>query len=100
MNIIIVDDEPPARDRLRRLLDELDDYRVVGEAGNGQEALQLCHELHPDIILLDIRMPGVDGIETAQHLSRSENGPAIIFTTAYDEYAVDAFDAQAVGYLL
>jgi len=100
MRAIIVDDEPPARERLRRLLEELRDVAVVGEAANGSEALRLCAELDPDVILLDIRMPGMDGIEAARHLAVLEEPPAVIFTTAYDQHALEAFDAQAVGYLL
>lgn len=100
MKILIVDDEKPARDRLRQILDDEVGYDVVGEAGNGKEALFLCVELQPDVILLDIRMPGLDGLETARHLNTLERAPAVVFTTAYDEYAVDAFDARAVGYVL
>lgn len=98
--IVIADDEPPARARLRRLLEELEDCEVVGEAGHGREALELCERLQPDVLLLDIRMPDMDGIETARHLAGLGDGPAVIFTTAYDSYAVAAFDAEAVGYLL
>ncbi len=98
--VLIVDDEAPARERLRSLLAELDEAEVVGEAATGEQALQRTIELTPDIVLLDVRMPGIDGIEAARHLSTLENAPAVIFTTAYDEYAVRAFDAQAVGYLL
>ena len=98
--IVIADDEAPARDRLRRLVDELDGCEVVGEASHGREALQVCESQHPDVLLLDIRMPEMDGIETARHLARLDAGPAVIFTTAFDSYAIDAFDAQAIGYLL
>lgn len=100
MNVLIVDDEPPARSRLRQLLEEDGAHRVVGEAGNGRQALQMAAELEPDVVLLDISMPGLNGIETARHLNNFEKPPSIIFTTAYDRYAVDAFDAQAVGYVL
>jgi two-component system response regulator AlgR len=98
--VLIVDDEPPARGRLRQLVSELPGFDVVGEAGHGQEALDLCHELHPDVVLLDIRMPGLDGLQVASHLAGWERRPAVVFTTAYDEYAIQAFEAQAVGYLL
>lgn len=98
--IVIADDEAPARARLRRLVDELDACEVVGEARHGREALELCESRRPDVLLLDIRMPDMDGLETARHLSRLDDGPAVIFTTAYDSYAIEAFDAQAVGYLL
>lgn len=100
MRTLIVDDEPPARERLRHLLAELDEVAVVGEAANGREALELCARLDPDVVLLDIRMPGMDGIEAARHLNALSEPPAVIFTTAHDEYALEAFEAQAVGYLL
>lgn len=100
MKILIVDDEAPARQRLRMLVEERDDLAVVGEAANGREALVLTESLEPDVVLLDIRMPGISGIETARHLDAAENPPAVIFTTAYDEYALDAFDAHAIGYVL
>ena len=100
MKLLIVDDEPPARDRLRRLLEELDDCEVVAEAGNGEEALSYCGELKPDVVLLDVRMPGLSGIQVARHIDSLEDPPAVIFTTAYDQYAVDAFETEAVGYLL
>jgi two-component system response regulator AlgR len=100
MKILIVDDEAPARARLRRVLEELDDCEVSGEAANGREALQLAASLQPDILLLDIRMPGMDGLEAARHLQSLEQPPAVIFTTAYNDYAVQAFDAHAVDYLL
>ncbi len=100
MKVLIVDDEQPARDRLRQILESEDRYQVVGEAGNGHEAVALCSDLQPDVVLLDIRMPGMDGIETANHLNTLAEAPAVVFTTAYDEYAVDAFEARAVGYVL
>lgn len=100
MKILIVDDEAPARDRLRRLLDNSDEHEIVGEAGNGKQALEIAGKSKPDVVLLDIRMPGMNGIETAHHFNSFESPPAIIFTTAYDEYAVEAFDARAVGYVL
>jgi two-component system response regulator AlgR len=100
MRVLIVDDEPPARSRLRQLLEDSGDHEVVGEAGNGREALDIAAKVNPDVVLLDIRMPGMDGIETAHHLNRAEAPPAVVFTTAYDEYAIDAFDASAIGYVL
>lgn len=100
MKVLIVDDEKPARDRLRQLIDDFGSHEVVGEAGNGEQAISLASECLPEVVLLDIRMPGVDGIETAHHLNAMENPPAVIFTTAYDEYAIDAFDARAIGYVL
>jgi two-component system, LytTR family, response regulator AlgR len=100
LRILIVDDEPPARERLRSLLAEIADVEVTGEAVNGREALEHAHELAPDVVLLDVRMPGMDGLEAARHLNVLEEPPAVIFTTAFDEYAVQAFEAHAVGYLL
>ena len=100
MKILIVDDEALARDRLSQILDDSDEHDVVGEAGNGEQALEIARKSAPDVVLLDIRMPGMNGIETAHHLNSFESPPAIIFTTAYDEYAIEAFDARAVGYVL
>jgi two-component system response regulator AlgR len=100
MKILIVDDEAPARMRLAALVQELGDHQLVGEAAGGPEALQLCRELDPDVVLLDIRMPGMDGIETARHLARLQHPPAVVFATAYDQHALEAFEASAVDYLL
>ncbi len=98
--VLVTDDEPHARERLCRLLEDQSEWQVVGEAGHGLEALELCERLQPDILLLDIRMPEMDGMEAARHLATLESGPAVIFTTAYDHYAIEAFEAHAVGYLL
>ena len=100
MKILIVDDEPLARERLHRHIQEIDSSYDIIEAENGLIALQQSEKNNPDIVLLDIRMPGMDGIETANKLSEFETPPAIIFITAYDEYALDAFDSQAIAYLL
>lgn len=100
MKVLIVDDEHLARDRLSRMLATLDDVTVVGEAANGLQAVKLAAELQPEIVLMDIRMPGMDGLEAAQHLAGFEEPPAVIFCTAYEEHALEAFDMQAVGYLL
>ncbi|MEE4379213.1 MAG: LytTR family DNA-binding domain-containing protein [Candidatus Competibacteraceae bacterium] len=101
MKVLIVDDEKPARERLHSLIDELPgDYENCGEAGNGVEALQLAETQQPDIVLLDIRMPGMDGLEAARHLATMGKPPAIIFVTAYSDYALEAFEVHAVGYLL
>ena len=100
LKVLIVDDEPPARERLRSLLAEIADTEVIGEAANGHEALKETHDRAPDVVLLDVRMPGMDGLEAARHLNVLEEPPAVIFTTAFDQYAVEAFEAQAVGYLL
>ena len=100
LRVLIVDDEALARERLKSLLAEIGGCDVAGEAGNGEQALQMSVELSPDVVLLDVRMPGMDGIEAARQLNSLVEPPAVIFTTAYDEYAINAFDAQAVGYLL
>lgn len=100
MKILIVDDEQPARERLRQLVDDSGLHEVVAEAANGEQAIAMASQFNPDVVLLDIRMPGVDGIETAHHLNAMETPPAVVFTTAYDEYAIDAFDARAIGYVL
>lgn len=100
MKVLIVDDEKPARDRLRSLLEEMPVYQCCGIAGNGVEALRMANAEQPDIVLLDIRMPGMDGLEAARHLARLDKPPAVIFTTAYSDHALEAFEAHAVGYLL
>lgn len=100
MRILVVDDEKPARDRLRQLLEDFPAHEVVGEAATGEQAISMATDLRPEVVLLDIRMPGVNGIETARHLTAMESPPAVVFTTAYDEYAIDAFDARAIGYVL
>jgi two-component system response regulator AlgR len=100
IKVLIVDDEPLARARLSRLLSDFPGYTVAGEASNGLEAVQLADACRPDIVLLDIRMPGMDGLEASQHLSVSAEPPAIIFTTAYEDHALAAFEAHAVDYLL
>ena len=100
MKVMVVDDEPLARQRLRRMLETLPDCEIVAEAGNGAEAVELWRQTRPSLVLMDIRMPGMDGLEAAQELSRQDTPPAIIFCTAYNDYALEAFDASAVGYLL
>lgn len=100
LRVLIVDDEPPARERLRSLLTEIGNVEIAGEAANGEQALKLAVDATPDVVLLDVRMPGMDGIEAARQLNSLIEPPAVIFATAFDEYAVNAFDAQAVGYLL
>ncbi len=100
MKILIVDDEPLAVERLFYLLQQINpDYNLI-KASNGIEAVEQAIKTEPDIILMDIRMPGMDGLEAAQHLLKFEKQAAIIFTTAYDEYALQAFEAHAVDYLL
>lgn len=99
-NVLIVDDEQPARDRLRRLLEPMADYRAAGEAANGAEALQRIRELKPDIVLLDISMPGMDGMALAQALQDDGGGPAVVFCTAYQDQALRAFEVEAVDYVV
>jgi len=98
--VLIADDEPLARERLARLVDAIPECSVCGSAADGNEVLAASAEAAPDVVLLDIRMPGMDGLEAAQRLSAMENPPAIIFCTAFDQYAIDAFQVQAVAYLL
>lgn len=100
LRILIADDEAPARNRLRELIGDFDNMSVVAEAKNGLEALQLAEIIETDIVLLDIRMPQMDGVEAAAHLQKLPNPPAIIFTTAYDNYAVQAFELSAIDYVL
>ncbi|GIZ10865.1 LytTR family DNA-binding domain-containing protein [Pseudomonas sp. NCCP-436] len=101
MNVLIVDDEPLARERLTRLVGELEGYRVLEpSASNGEEALALIDSLKPEVVLLDIRMPGLDGLQVAARLCEREAPPAVIFCTAHDEFALEAFQVSAVGYLV
>ncbi len=100
MNVLIVDDEQLARQRLRHMIGEIGGLRVIGEAANGEQALQNAKNSNPDIILMDIRMPGMDGLQAADYISRMNNPPAIIFTTAYSDHALNAFETHAVDYLL
>lgn len=100
MKVVVVDDEPLARLRLRDLLNAQPDVAVVAEASDGATGLHACAEHKPDLVLLDIAMPGIDGLETARHLAEFEPRPAVIFCTAYDAHALSAFDAQAIDYLV
>ncbi len=100
MRILVVDDENLARDRLVRMINNIPGHEVVGEAAHGLAAVQSAATTLPDVVLLDIRMPGMDGLEAARHLAELDEPPAVIFCTAYEEHAIEAFDLQAVGYLL
>ncbi len=100
MRVLIVDDEAPARERLRALLREIPDVSLVGEAENGHAALSGFSSTQPNLVLLDIRMPRMDGLETAAHLNKLETPPILIFTTAYEQHALNAFALQAMDYLL
>lgn len=98
IRVLLVDDEQPSRERLRRLLGGFDDVEIVGEAEDGESALESIAELEPQLVFLDIQMPGCSGMEVAASLRAPR--PQIVFCTAYDEYAVDAFELHAVDYLL
>ena len=103
LRVLIVDDEAPARHRLRELLDDCAavlPIAVIGEAQHGREALDILHSAPADLVLTDIHMPGMDGIELAQHLLKLSRPPVVIFTTAYQQHALAAFDVHAVDYLL
>jgi two-component system, LytTR family, response regulator len=95
---LVVDDEQPARERLKQLLTAHADVEVVGEADDGVEAAEKIAELSPDLVMLDIQMPGASGLDVAASLGRPR--PAVIFCTAFDQYAVDAFELSALDYLL
>ncbi|MGB5606729.1 MAG: LytTR family DNA-binding domain-containing protein [Gammaproteobacteria bacterium] len=100
MRILVVDDEALARARMQRMLEAIGGYTVCGEAANGNEALSMTEQSQPDVLLMDIRMPVMDGLEAARHLQVLDQPPAIIFTTAYNDYALPAFETHAVDYLL
>jgi two-component system response regulator AlgR len=102
MKILIADDEKLARLRLKSLINEIttEDVQIVAEAENGRVALQKWQETGADILLLDVRMPDMDGLSVAREVAKIKSPPAIIFTTAYDEHALQAFDANAIDYLL
>ncbi len=97
---LIVDDEPLARLRLRTLLAEHADFSVIGECGDGREALDIIARDHPDLVFLDVQMAETNGIEVARILEEGDNAPVIVFVTAYDQYAVRAFELRALDYLL
>jgi len=101
MKILLVDDEAPARERLRRLIEELGDgYSVVGEAANGDQALATARETDVDVVLLDQKMPGLSGLETAAALEELDPPPAVVLVTAYPDYALDAFECHVADYLV
>lgn len=99
MRLVVCDDEPLARERLSRIVKE-EGHEVVAQAMTGVEAIAKVKEHNPDVILLDIRMPEMDGIRCAKELNELANPPAVIFVTAYDHYAINAFKTHAIGYLL
>jgi two-component system LytT family response regulator len=98
VRVLIVDDEAPARARLRRLLASHGEVEVVGEAGDGAEALEMAARLAPEVLFLDVQMPEASGLDVAASLP--DDGPMVVFVTAHDRYALQAFDARAVDYLL
>lgn len=100
LRALLVDDESPARKELRFLLQDYSDLQIVGEAANAIEALELINNLEYSVVFLDIDMPGLKGIDLARQLKEQENAPAIIFITAHEEFAVDAFCVNALDYLL
>ncbi len=100
MRILIVDDEPLARARLKALLAGIEGAECVGEAASGREAVEKSQALAAEVVLLDIRMPEMDGLEAARLLLRQHPRPSVIFCTAYEEHAVAAFEAEALDYLL
>ena len=97
MRTLIVDDELPARERLRRMLAGVEGVEIIGEAEDGAQAVEMIEELEPDLVLLDIQMPGLNGFEVIEAL---EDSPPVIFVTAYDQYAIRAFEVSALDYLL
>jgi two-component system response regulator AlgR len=97
---VIADDEPLARERLRDLLAAQPGVELVAEAADGREALHACAAHTPDLVLLDIAMPGIDGLEAARHLAAFEPRPAVVFCTAFDAHALSAFEAAAIDYLV
>ena len=100
LRIIVVDDEQLAREELAFLLGQLGDVEVVGHAGNGIEALRVIEELTPDVVMLDVQMPGLTGFEVARRLLRAGIDTQLVFVTAYDQHAIEAFEVNAVDYLL
>ncbi len=103
LRVLVVDDEAPARRRLRELLDDCAGampLAIVGEAANGREAMEILHAVTSDLVLTDIHMPEMDGLELARHLLKLQPPPVVIFTTAFHEHALQAFDVHAVDYLM
>jgi two-component system response regulator AlgR len=100
LRVMVVDDEPLAVERLQLLLARIDGVALVGTANDGEAALRIAEAVSPDLVLLDIAMPGMDGIDVARALSESAVDPAVVFVTAFDNFAVAAFDVAAIDYLM
>ncbi|MDG1081001.1 MAG: response regulator, partial [Porticoccaceae bacterium] len=99
LKTIIVDDEPLALDLLRSILGDIEGVEIIGECSNGRDAIAAASSLHPDLIFLDIQMPGVNGFEVVKAM-QSDAMPMVIFATAFNQFAIDAFDMHAVDYVL
>jgi len=100
LRVVLVDDEAPARDRLARLLESCENAQLVGQCDDGSGLVELCSREQPDLVLLDVEMPGADGIELARHIKALQQPPEVVFVTAFENYAVDAFDVRAADYLV
>ena len=100
LRVLVVDDESPARKDLKRILGKLEGVEVAGEAHDGPEAVKLIRKLAPDVVLLDIQMPGLDGFQVVSRIADMEHAPAIVFVTAYDQHAIKAFEVHAIDYIL
>lgn len=99
LRVLIVDDERPARQKIRQYLGDEDDVQIIGEAGNGREAVKIIESLKPDLVFLDVQMPGLDGFGVIESLA-AQRLPQIVFVTAYDQFALRAFEVHALDYLL
>lgn len=100
LRVVLVDDEAPARDRLARLLADCEGADLVGQCEDGSGLLELCSKQQPDLVLLDVEMPGPDGVELARQIKAMQHPPEVVFVTAFENYAVDAFDVRAADYLV
>ncbi|MCF8011027.1 MAG: LytTR family DNA-binding domain-containing protein [Clostridiales bacterium] len=100
LRVVLVDDEKPSRDEIKYLLEEIPNVEVCGEAGSGEESLEIIAQTRPDVVFLDIKMYDMDGLEVAEKLLQESNPPLIIFATAYREHAVKAFEINALDYIL
>ncbi|SRR6056297_1960817 len=100
LRVVLVDDEAPARDRLARLLESCEEAELIGQCEDGSDLLQLCSNQQPDLVLLDVEMPGPDGLELARQIRSLKDPPEVVFVTAFENYAVEAFDVRAADYLV